>query len=109
MTMKQIIESLEICNGDNEKGCESCSLFGRLDCGMHLQRETLALIREQKASILRHKCRIRLLESDVSAAKYDAVKEFAKLLIDSSKDGEINASDMSDYVVEYLEGGSDER
>lgn len=55
-----------------------------------------------QAEIERYKHSIKLLEKDVADAKSDTVKEFAKFVIDKSVKGVVYASDIVDYVPEFL-------
>jgi hypothetical protein len=38
----------------------------------------------------------------------EAVKEFAKFLIDRSSGGEIHVSDLPDFVIEFLGGNNND-
>ena len=74
-------------------------------------KDVFDLINRQKAEIERLKKRNTLLLKkkckDINTArkmiKSEAIKEFAKFLIEKSKDGKIFISDIPDYVKEMTE------
>lgn len=78
MTDNEIINALECCDNCF---CEQCHYKPKLlDCREELCKDALDLINRQKAEIERYKGVIKLLESDVQAAKTEAIKEFAERL-----------------------------
>ena len=97
MTDNEIIKALECCSGKSP--CSECP-GDKVGCA--IEQPALDLINRQKAEIERYKHSIKLLEKDVADAKADTVKEFAKFVIDKSVNGVVYASDIVDYVPEFL-------
>lgn len=62
-----------------------------------LFKDTLNLINRQKSEIER-------LNQQIETAKFEAVKEFAKLLIDKMHGKKISSTDILDFAVDYLRG-----
>lgn len=127
MTDEQIIEALECCTSDEDwiKACKKCPLTEecKIGNGSILDRYALDSINRQKKEIGRLKRKNTILSKNADAAFQDgldenrdlfkkevepeirneAIKEFAKFLIEKSKDGKIFISDIPDYVKEMTE------
>ena len=101
MTDNEIVKALECCVIGY---CRDCAFdVEHFNCKNNLMNNALDLLSRQKAEIERYKGVIKILESDVKAARMEAAREFGHLLIDKSKNGIIYAMDIPDYVKE-MEG-----
>lgn len=127
MTDEQIIKALECCASDEDwiKACKKCPLTEecKIGNGSILDRYALDIINRQKKEIGRLKRKNTILSKNADTAFQDgldenrdlfkkevepeirneAIKEFAKFLIEKSKDGKIFISDIPDYVKEMTE------
>ena len=117
MTDNEIIKALECCSVAGYK-CEECPLRvnGLLDarCVLTLTNYALDLINRQKAEIERLQSHIqegidlaKQVPEMVAAAQAEAIKEFAKMLIDKSKKGIIHIGDLPDFVKEMVGENND--
>lgn len=111
MTDNKIIKALECCvKTEFISDCAKCEMFA-FDCKDILIENALDLINRQKEEIGRLKKRNTLLLKkkckDINTArkiiKSEAIKEFAKFIIDKSKNRIIRAMDIPDYVKEMTE------
>ena len=101
LTDNEIIKALELCaNWESDKSCDDCpaNTYG-FGCANRMAKHSLGLINRQKAEIERYKGVIKILENDVKIANIEAVKKFAKFLINQSKP--IEGMDIPDYVVGF--------
>lgn len=103
MNDSETINALECCVDSTDDICEECAFYCSEHCQSDLIAEALKLIKIQKVKFERYKSVIRLLESDIKTAKSEAIKEFAKFIIDKSENGIIRVSDIPDYAVEITE------
>ena len=129
MTDNEIIKALECCG--KAYSCEKCALItwldkkrdcigeilvNALDLINRLQDEKQALINgqetlqntivDQKAEIerLKHrKTELQIRNQELQHEKSEAIKEFAHLIIDRSRNGVIYTSDIPDLVKEMME------
>ena len=113
MTDNDIIKAFECCICDE---CESCPHDEETACVENLHQEAIDLINRQKAEIKRLEDKldtikrelietIPLIEEDIKTAKAEAVKEFAKFLVDKAENGVISIADLPDYVREKVGEG----
>lgn len=129
MTDEQIIKALECCATDDGDDCSQCPYgnivykSGNGGCVNRCRKDALDLVNRQKAEIERLKRKNTILSKNADTAFQDgldenrdlfkkeiepeirneAIKEFAKFLIEKSKDGKIFISDIPDYVKEMTE------
>ena len=129
MTDEQIIKALECCATDDGDDCSQCPYgnivykSGNGGCVNRCRKDALDLVNRQKKEIGRLKRKNTLLSKNADTAFQDgldenrdlfkkevepeirneAIKEFAKFLIEKSKDGKIFISDIPDYVKEMTE------
>lgn len=126
---EQIIKALECCATDDGDDCSQC-LYGNIvyksgngGCVNRCRKDALDLVNRQKKEIERLKRKNTILSKNADTAFQDgldenrdlfkkeiepeirneAIKEFAKFLIEKSKDGKIFISDIPDYVKEMTE------
>lgn len=95
MTDEQIIKALKCCEYTDEL-CYMCPEIKDGECIQRLHTMALDLISRQKAEIE------RLLQK-LQQTKSEAIKEFAKFVIDKSENGIIRNMDIPDYVKEMTE------
>lgn len=115
MTDEQIIKTFSNCfnRGFDELNCNECPFYtATLKCTEDLEKSIIDLINRQKAEIERSEnlneqlsndidikynliCK---LEEDLRNSKSESIKEFAKFIIDESKNATISISDIPDYV-----------
>lgn len=129
MTDEQIIKALEYCNTDvRESTCPKCAFYKKHRCSTLMLNAISDLIDRQKAEIEKLKVELKQknpyeeygncvaigdslvfthtlndydkLIKDIGA---EAIKEFAKLIIDKSQDGVIRTADIPDFVKEMTE------
>lgn len=123
MTDNEIIKALNYCCGNIKNNDEECNEDmcyqvclpesreeGIRWCGEWLMKDALDLINRQKAEIEQWKeeadrwqnafCKVN---EDMSTIKFEAIKEFAHLVIDRSRNGVICVSDVPDLVKEMTE------
>ena len=129
MTDEQIIKALECCATDDGDDCFQCPYgnivykSGNGGCVNRCRKDALDLVNRQKKEIGRLKRKNTILSKNADTAFQDgldenrdlfkkevepeirneAIKEFAKFLIEKSKDGKIFISDIPDYVKEMTE------
>ncbi len=129
MTDEQIIKALECCATDDGDDCSQCPYgnivykSGNGGCVNRCRKDALDLVNRQKKEIGRLKRKNTILSKNADTAFQDgldenrdlfkkevepeirneAIKEFAKFLIEKSKDGKIFISDIPDYVKEMTE------
>ena len=129
MTDEQIIKALECCATDDGDDCSQCPYgnivykSGNGGCVNRCRKDALDLVNRQKKEIGRLKRKNTLLSKNADTAfqegldenrdlfkkevepeiRNEAIKEFAKFLIEKSKDGKIFISDIPDYVKEMTE------
>ena len=131
MTDKEIAKIAEHCaHWKCFEDCEKCYAFKiyQHDCGFHMTALYLDLINRQKAEIERLKAKSKqknpyeeygncvaigdslifthtLNDYDklIKDIETEAIKEFAKLIIDKSRNGVIRAADIPDLVKEMTE------
>lgn len=104
MTDEQIIKALRCCG---MRDCGKCPYVGfKEECG-NLSILALDLIDRQKEEIERLKKNIDGLNifttNHMKVIRVQAIKEFAKYIIDKSQNGIIQVSDIPDYVKEMTE------
>lgn len=129
MTDNEIIKVLEYCftRGFDESTCYECPFYtATAKCTEDLRDSALDLINRQKAEIEEWKKKANTpfakvtfdrdklqeivdecaknIEIDINLAKSEAIKEFAHLVIDRSRNGVICVSDVPDLVKEITEG-----
>jgi len=96
MTDKQVIKALECCvakENCEEVSCEICPYCRVYDCKEVMLKNAIDLINRQKAE------NDRLLQK-MQQLKSEAIKEFAKYMIDKSQNSIIQVSDIPDYAKE---------
>ena len=98
MTTNEVSKALNCCI--EKLPCCNCPLCDSEDCKEELLRECYILDKNQKAKIEKLQCQI--IEADRK------VREFAKHLVDKSKDGVVSVSDLPDLVHSFLKGGAEE-
>lgn len=111
LTDKEIKKALECCcKNNNCEGCPLDYLTFSSQCASELAIKSLDLINRLEAENEKWQaeCKRVCAERDarICTAKFyksEARKEFAKLLIDKSKNGVIHISDIPDFVKE-MEG-----
>lgn len=128
MTDEQIIKALECCATDDGDDCSQCPYgnivykSGNGGCVNRCRKDALDLVNRQKKEIERLKRENTILSKNADTAFQDGwdenrdlfkkevepeirneTKEFAKFLIEKSKDGKIFISDIPDYVKEMTE------
>ena len=115
MTDNEIIKALEACQEKNHLVCNVCPLGRSRDCFERLAHNALWFIKRQKAEIERLKGEnegykhldtiLRTAIDELTAnIKAEAIRDFAKSLIDKSENGVICIADMPDLVRERIEG-----
>ena len=107
---------MEVCvDGSSCKECPINPNYGNYGyCTNLALTYALDLINRQKAEIeslnnaLDEQCDACscVLLDERDKARAEAIKEFAKYLIDKSKKGCIHASDLPDHVIDFAEGGA---
>lgn len=107
MTDEQIIKAVGICRTpDTCRGCPYHELY-TAGCICALMKDVFDLIDRQKAEIERLKKNIDGLNifttNHMKVIRLQAIKEFAKYIIDKSQNGIIQVSDIPDYVKEMTE------
>lgn len=90
MTDEQIIKALRCCG---MRDCGKCPYVGFKEECSNLSILALDLIDRQRAKN----------EREINQIKSEAIKEFAKYIIDKSQNGIIQVSDIPDYVKEMTE------
>ena len=117
MTDEQIIKAVGICRTQDR--CNDCP-YQKLDiegCVFENMKDVFDLINRQKAEIERLKRGVTftftiedfesiketLISNIDNKIKTEAIKEFAKYIIDKSQNGIIQVSDIPDYVKEMTE------
>ena len=104
MTDEQIIKALRCCG---MRDCGKCPYVGFKEECSNLSILALDLIDRQKAEIERLKKNIDGLNifttNHMKVIRVQAIKEFAKYIIDKSQNGIIQVSDIPDYVKEMTE------
>lgn len=118
MTDEQIIKALECCSTDvRGNTCPKCAFYKKHRCSTLMLNAVSDLINRQKAEIERltdlsdqlgNDIDIKLnyiydLEEKIETAKSEAIKEFAKFIIDKSQSGMIRTADIPGYVKEMTE------
>ena len=99
MTDNEIIKALE-CHSDRSLDtCTICPLLNVDGCAYMLTEKALELINCQKAEIE------RLLQK-LQQPQTEVIKDFEKLMIDKSKNGVVDVTDIVDYAVEMVGGKS---
>jgi hypothetical protein len=106
----KILEKLKTDRQDLiAKLCDNIDALERIALEQQAEIERLEGILNKRCDVCptreaveRYKHSIKLLEKDVTVAREDAVKEFAKFVIDKSVNGVVYASDIVDYVPEFL-------
>lgn len=119
MTDNEIIKALKYCftRGFDESTCYECPFYtATAKCTEDLRDSALDLINRQKAEIEQWKeeadrwqnafCKVN---EDMSTIKFEAIKEFAHLVIDRSRNGVICVSDVPDLVKEMTEVETNQR
>ena len=123
MTDNEILRVFKYCQ--TETFCNNCPWYNTEKCENNdLTEKVLGIINRQKEEIERYKGVIKLLEKDVECEKVEienlkvelkamrgadnsykneAIKEFAKLIIDKSPGGVIRTADIPDFVKEMTE------
>ena len=112
MTDNEIIKAMECVMG-NDVNCSECT-YQKVppfpSCRMMCAKNALGLINRQKAEIERLNIELQSMRSAANSykmhyetAKSEAVKEFAHLVIDRSRNGVIYTSDIPDLVKEMTE------
>ena len=125
MTDEQIIKALEYCNTDvRESTCPKCAFYKKHRCSTLMLNAISDLINRQKAEIEKLKVELKQknpyeeygncvaigdslifthtlndydkLIKDIGA---EAIKEFAKLIIDKSQDGVIRTADIPSHTL----------
>ena len=129
MTDNEIIKALKYCfaRGFDESTCYECPFYtATAKCTEDLRDSALDLINRQKAEIEEWKKKANTpfakvtfdrdklqeivdecaknIEIDINLAKSEAIKEFANLVIDRSRNGVICVSDVPDLVKEITKG-----
>lgn len=118
MTDNEIIKALECCS--NQLDCVGCECVGNCPQDINeLNGLALDLITRQKGEIERLKAELKEdyqamkkalavldelkqeIANDIQTAKAEAVKEFAKYLIDRAEQSEISVGDIPDLVVDF--------
>ena len=111
MNDNDIIEALGQC--ETQKTCSGCPYFEKIGCKKHLYQDAFNLINRQKAEIERYLFSIKLLESDVKAARTEAIKDFAERLkgksivartCENSKFEKVTTISNIDNLVEEMVG-----
>ena len=104
MTDEQIIKALRCCG---MRDCGKCTYVGFKEECSNLSILALDLIDRQKEEIERLKKNIDGLNifttNHMKVIRVQAIKEFAKYIIDKSQNGIIQVSDIPDYVKEMTE------
>ena len=95
MIDNKIIKALE-CHSDRSlDACTICPLLNIDGCAYMLTEKALDLINRQKAEIE------RLLQK-LQQPQTEAIKEFTKLMIDKSKNGVVDVTDIVDSAAEMV-------
>lgn len=122
MTDNEIIKALECCGSNgwgekDERPCDNCPMQDCEDCEVELPDYALDLINRQKAEIEKLKSEKEAIDDFINPlpfktsfdfakkVKSESIREFAKFLIDKSKNGMVSIADIPDYVKEMSEGG----
>ena len=111
MTDEQIVKALECCvSSAGSDACRRCPYEEEGICVLALQRDSLALIKRQKAEIEDLKAdKEALINGQLTIqkmyieARAEAVREFAEFLIDKAENNVIRIGDLCDYVIEFNE------
>ena len=131
MTDEMIIKALECCSASELEQCKKCPLIIQKDelfsCLYQKQRLSLDLINRQKEEIERLNVELKAMRGAANSykmayekeapyeiqvevsdkiekqIKMEAIKDFAKYMIDKSTNGIIQVSDIPDYVKEMTE------
>ena len=113
MTDEQIIEAYERCKSDE---CDNCpALCNGVCLTPRIDEQILSIVNRQKSEIERLQKENERWKNGFMGAcmlencklkdvwKSEAIKEFAKYIIDKSQNGIIQISDIPDYVKEMTE------
>lgn len=118
MTDEQIVKALGCCIQIDVNSCYSCPLYDREQgcLGGDIRVVALDLIKRQRAEIEKLN-KVKVFNFTVSNTKEimpilfchekelknQAVKEFAKFLIDKAENNVIRIGDLCDYVIDFNE------
>lgn len=115
-TDEEVIKALECCADATQNSCKGCPCKAK---GMRtgdvcipaMSKAAADLIKRQRAEIERLTVNMNAFGLGMKAEKEradNAIKEFAKILIDNSTDGSIAISDLPDLVKEMTEENTHE-
>ena len=103
MTDEQIIKALEIAKGALSDGDIDMETFTALNNAINFINRQKAENERLEKGLTEYKLRLKMSECTVDEIKSEAIKEFAKYIIDKSQNGIIQVSDIPDYVKEMTE------
>lgn len=119
MTDEQIIKLFKYCNESDCEDCYGCSARENGKCtvpdlGAQMARaaerqmaeiERLSVeLKAMRGAANSYKLVGKALETELQTAKSEAIKEFAKYIINKSENGIIKVSNIPDYAKEMTEG-----
>ena len=91
----RVLECCADCDCYNAMAKEYCPFVSIPFCKNYMRKQALDLINRQREEIA-------VIKETTAEIRYEAIKEFAKHLIDKSKNGCILASDLPDIVIDFL-------
>ena len=109
MNPNEIKKALECCM--DEMGCKKgCPCFDPKSKSSHctavgdngLEKLALAYINQLEAEVEKYQATFEPMVNLMVEAKSEAIKEFAKFLIDKAENGVISVADMPEYVAENV-------